>query len=121
MWWEEFERRLTSAIAAYVKHDGPESCSPGWKLRTLLCMVQAEFLRPTKASITVEMNREPPNMTFEQALTNFRNEVNRKYPPTTVATRVTHRHIQAMHHHSGSGRGRSSFRGGRGQGRGGRG
>ena len=87
MWWEEFERRLTSAFAAYTKHEGPATCSPGWKLRTLLRMVQADFLKPTKALITVDMNRDPPTTNFNKVLSDFRNEVNRKFPPTMASIR----------------------------------
>ena len=66
-------------------------------------------------------------MTYNQALTNFRNEVNRKFPPNMVqANRNTRRFSEMNGRDRGRGRGRGHSRGrgqdrGRGRGGGGRG
>jgi hypothetical protein len=81
MWWEEFEKQPTSAFTTYNKREGRVVHSPEMKLRTLLAKVSADFLTHVKASIGIELTRQPITLTYEQALAAFRNEVNRKFPP----------------------------------------
>jgi hypothetical protein len=81
MWWEEFEKQSTSAFMIYNKREGRVEHSPEMKLRILLNKVQADFLVHVKASIGIELSRQPITLTYEQALATFRNEVNRKFPP----------------------------------------
>ena len=57
----------------------------------------------------LEMTKTPVTMTFEQALTNFRNEVNLKFPPEMSGNTRT-RCIHETQQH-GRGRGRSRGRG----------
>ena len=66
------------------------------------------------------MNRSPPNITFAEALRNFRNEVNRKFPPQVGnnTSRVIRRQIWQTNtrHNAQRGRGNGRFpRGGRGR------
>ncbi len=43
--------------------------------------IKADFLTPTKALLEIELSRTPMMMTYEQALSLFRNMVNQKHPP----------------------------------------
>jgi hypothetical protein len=81
MWWEEFEKQLTKAFTIYKKCKGREVYSDLHKLRILTCKVNADFLQATKTTINLELTKEPVTITYEQALTNFRNEVNLNFPP----------------------------------------
>jgi hypothetical protein len=123
MWWEEFERQITSAFITYNKREGRVVHSPEMKLQILLHKVTADFLVPVKAGIGIELVRIPMTMSYEQALAAFRKEVNRKFPPRMSSTTKTRRHINKV----GGGRGRGAQfgradHGGRGRGgRGGRG
>jgi hypothetical protein len=87
MWWEEFEKQLTSAFTIYNKKEGRAVHSPKMKLRILLNKVQADCLVYVKASIGMELTRQPITLTYEQALATFRNEVNRKFSPQISITR----------------------------------
>jgi hypothetical protein len=104
MWWEEFEKQITSAFITYNKREGRVVHSPEMKLRILLHKVTADFLVPVKAGIGIELARIPMTMTYEQALAAFRNEVNRKFPPQMSSTTKTRRHINEV----GGGRGRGA-------------
>jgi hypothetical protein len=123
MWWEEFEKQLTSAFTTYNKREGRMVHSPEMKLRILLTKVTADFLVPAKAGIGIELTRIPMTLTYEQALATFRNEVNRKFPPQMSSATKARRNINER----GQGRGRGARfgranHGGRGRGgRGGRG
>ena len=50
-----------------------------------------DFLESTLSVIDMELTKEPVVLTFDQALANFRNAVNRKFPPETSATKKTRR------------------------------
>ena len=51
------------------------------RLRILLQKINADFLQSVKAAMSIEITRIPLQMTYEQALMTFCNEVNRKHPP----------------------------------------
>ena len=121
MWWEEFEKQLTSAFVAYDKHEKRQVHLNEMKLRILLDKVNADFLDNTKAGIGIGLMRLPMTMSYIQALSGFRNEVNQKFPPQLGSNHRARRKINEV----GKGRGRGHF--GRnnarthgGQGRGGR-
>ena len=118
MWWGEFEKRMTLAFTAYERHEQREVHSNQMKLQILCSKINADFLQHTKASINMELTKEPITMTYEQALASFRNEVNRKFPPeVNEANRRTRRVNEAMSNHRGRGRGRGfqrNYRPGRG-------
>jgi hypothetical protein len=72
MWWEEFEKQLTSAFTTtHNKREGQMAHSPEMKLRILLTKVMADFLVPAKAGIGIELTRIPMTLTYEQALATF--------------------------------------------------
>jgi hypothetical protein len=81
MWWSEFEKRLTRAFNAYVKREGRIVHSDSMKILMLIDKVKAEFLTPTKAQLEIELSRTPMTVTYDQALSLFRNMVNQKHPP----------------------------------------
>eukprot|EP00978_Attheya_sp_CCMP212_P023203 scaffold70488_cov59-Attheya_sp.AAC.5 len=103
MWWEDFEKRLTKAFTTYVKKEGRIVHSEDMKLRTLLSKIKADFLKPTKASIEMELTAIPMVMTYSRALLLFRNEVSKVHPPQ-MNNRSTRRNINQVD----SGRGRST-------------
>ena len=121
MWWEEFEKRLTKAFAIYDKNEGRQVYSDEMKLRLLCGKVQADFLNATRTSIQIDLTRVPMTMTYDLALTNFRNEVNRKFPPdmsqNTSRSRRQVNELGTSRDQGGRGRGRGRGRGGRGGGR----
>lgn len=130
MWWEEFEKRLQEAFVTYDKRENRVVHSNDMKLRILMDKVNADFLSHIKASLTVELNRIPMMLTYDEAISSFRSEVNRKFPPqvgTNTRSRRSVQAAQATMQSAGRGRGRNNGRGsgrgrgGRGQGRGGRG
>ena len=92
MWWEEFETRLVTSFAVIDKHEGREVYSDTSKLRMLAKKVRTcDFLESTLSVIDLELTKEPVTLTFDQALANFRNAVNRKFPPEMSATKKTRR------------------------------
>ena len=113
MWWDRFEVRLTNAFAIIDKDAGRQVHTDEMKLRMLNSKVRADFLVAMKTNIEMQMNMQPMQMTYESALSNYRNTVNQRNPTPTNPTR-TRRRIQS------TGRG-GQGRGGRSQGRGGRG
>jgi hypothetical protein len=118
MWWSEFEKRLTRAFNAYVKREGRIVHSDSMKIRMLVDKIKADFLTPTKAQLEIELSRVPTNITYEQALSLFRNMVNQKHPPQMGAVHNrTRRQINQANSSSGRhSRGRGGFgRGGRGE------
>ena len=125
MWWDEFERQLTYAFAIYDKKENRSVFSDEMKLRYLTKKISVDYLNAMKASINIELTKVPVTMTYNQAVTAFRNEVNRKFTPETSSGggRNVRRRIQELKGRGGrdgnprGGRGR----GGRGRGRGGRG
>ena len=120
MWWDEFERQLTEAFLAYDKKEGRVVYSNEMKLRILIKKIGADFLASTKAGIGIELTRPIITMTYEQALSSFRNEVNRKFPPNLGGSNNPRRSIREFNR---TGRGTRGGRSGRGDrsGRGGRG
>ena len=76
MWWEEFEKQLTSDFVAYDKHEKMQVHSNKMKLRILLDKVNAKFLAHAKAGIGIELARMTTTMSYIQAISVFRNEVN---------------------------------------------
>ena len=118
MWWEEFEKRLTAAFAAYDKKEGRQVFSDEMKLRILIKKVNTDFLANVKAGISIELTRATITMTYNQALQTFRNEVNTKFPLELGGRNRGRRHINELSQRGGrGGRGRGRF-GGRGGGRG---
>ena len=116
MWWDEFERQLTKAFAMYDRKEKRQVYSDEMKLRTLCNKVQADFLQATRTSIMIDLSRIPVTMTYAQALSNFRNEVNRKFPPGMSNNRNARR-VNETSSRGGRGRGRGRGRDGRGRGR----
>ena len=53
MWWEKFEKQLTSAFVAYEKHEKRQVHSNEMKLRILLDKFNADFLAHMKAGIGI--------------------------------------------------------------------
>ena len=47
----------------------------------LIRKINADFLQTTKSSINLELARTPVNLSYDDALTAFINQVNQKYPP----------------------------------------
>ena len=124
MWWEEFERQLSYAFNTYTRKEGRNVHSEEMKLRILTKKINADFLGHIKAAITLEMTKTPVTMTYEQALANFRNEVNAKFPPEMSSNARTRRVHETQQYSRGRGRGGRGRGGGRwdcGRGRGGRG
>ena len=121
MWWEEFERQLSYAFNTYTRKEGRNVHSEEMKLRILTKKINADFLGHIKAAIMVEMTKTPVTMTFEQALANFRNEVNLKFPPEMSGNTRTRRIHETQQHGRGRGRGRGRGDGRYGRGYGGRG
>jgi hypothetical protein len=125
MWWSEFEKRLTRAFNAYVKREGRIVHSDSMKIRMLVDKIKADFLTPTKAQLEIELSRVPMTITYDQALSLFRNMVNQKHPPQMgVAHNRARRQInEASSSISGrDARGRAGYgRGGKGGRQGGRG
>ena len=116
MWWEQFEIELDFAFNAYSRSEGRDMHSESMKLRILTKKVNADFLATSKAAIMTQMTAIPMNMTYIQALATFRQEVNRKFPPSISSRRPTRRVQQSDR---GRGRGRNTRgRGGRYNGRG---
>ena len=81
MWWDEFKRQLTDAFNTYDRHEKRSIHSDNQKLLTLNRKINAEFLQATKSSINIELVRIPVNLSYDDALAAFRNQVNQKYPP----------------------------------------
>jgi uncharacterized membrane protein YgcG len=117
MWWEEFEKQLSMAFTIIERREQRMVYSDQQKLRILSGKITADFLGHIKAAIDIEMTWNPVTMTYVQALANFRNAVNSKFPPE-MAEKQRHRRVQETN--TGRGRGRGGGRG-RGRGRGGRG
>ena len=81
MWRDEFERQLTDAFNTYDRHEKCSVHSDNQKLRMLNRKVNADFLQATKSSINIELARTPVNLSYDDALAAFINQVNQKYPP----------------------------------------
>ena len=119
MWWDLFERQLTSAFTIYNKKEQRNVHSDEMKLRILVKKVNADFLQSVKAGIQIELTRVPLVMSYERALAAFRNEVNRKFnaeTPVKIRRSIREANTGGRGRFNGRGRGR----GGRGSGRSGK-
>jgi hypothetical protein len=96
MWWEEFERQLTRAFSVYDRRANRQVFPEELKLRTLNRKITADFLQHTKSAINLELTRVPMTMTYNQALSAFRNEVNRKFPPGLSSNNQRQRRINQV-------------------------
>ena len=127
MWWDTFERKFTHAFTIMDKKERRNVYSDEMKLRMLVQKINVDFLQSIKSAIIVQLTKSPVTMTYNQALMTFRNEVNRKFPPTLTPLnsrpwRVNE--VSTGYARQGAirgGRGRTNGRGGRGHERGGRG
>jgi hypothetical protein len=125
MWWTLFEKLLNEAFTIYNRKEGREVHSEHMKLRILCKKVTADFLPTAKATVQLQLAKDPITITYDEALASFRNQVNLKYPPelSSQSNRSRTRRISEFTTRGGRGRGRFG-RGGRGRhgrGRGGRG
>ena len=77
MYWEKFEKELNHAYAILDRHYSRVVHSDDDKLRQLLNeRVNADFLNTTVSVLKIELVKVPMNLSFEQAMTALRNEVN---------------------------------------------
>ena len=93
MWWDEFEVRLTNAFAAIDKEANRVVHTDEMKLRLLNKKIKANFLITMKTNIEMQMNITPMTMTYQNALSNYRNVVNQRFPHES-STRKINRRIQ---------------------------
>ncbi|KAI2496598.1 Reverse transcriptase (RNA-dependent DNA polymerase) [Fragilaria crotonensis] len=98
------------------------------KIRLLIDKIKADFLTPTKAQLEIELSRVPMTMTYEQALSLFRNMVNQNTRPRwggSESYQAQHQPNSCGSRFEGQSTSRGGYgrggRGGRGSGRGGRG
>ena len=105
MWWEDIEKKLTSAFVANDKHEKRQVHLNEMKLRILLEKVNADFLAHTKGGIGIELTRMPMTMSYIQALSRFRNEVIWEFPPQLGSNHRSRQKINEV----GQGRGRGHF------------
>ena len=77
MWWEEFEKRLTTAFVVFDKKEKREVYSDEMKLRILCKKVTADFLQNTRTFVDIGLSKIPVSITYTQVLSNFCNEVDR--------------------------------------------
>ena len=121
MWWDKYESELIWAYATIDMDAGRAVYNDDHKIRRLLRSVRANFLEPTLANIRSFANRRPPEITFNQAMTDCRLAVYEKYPPADNPMLArTRRHVNEVGRGrgrgNGSGRGRFTGRGGHGRG-----
>ena len=74
-------KKLTNAFNIYDQNEKRLVHSENQKLRMLNRKINADFLQATNSSINLELDRTPVNLSYDDALTIFRNQVNQKYPP----------------------------------------
>lgn len=115
MWWDEFEKQLSHAFTIIHKDQKREVYSNEMKLRILLQKVNADFLQSVKAAMSIELTRVPLMISYEQALMTFRNEVNRKHPPTMSNSNSRSRRVNEVNNRGsrpsgGRGRGNNNSR-----------
>ena len=125
MWCDGFEKRLNYAFNTCDKKEKRQVYSNDMKLRILTKKIGADFLQAMKASINIELTTIPMAMSYDQVLSAFRNEVNRKHAPE-LNQNMRQRQVaqtgsyQGQYNSRGGGRsGRflNDNRGGRGRGR----
>ena len=100
MWWDEFEACLVNAFVTFDKDATRQVHTNDMKLRLLNTKIRADFLSNMKANIQMEMNKVPRTMTFQNALTNYRNMVNKKFPQDQSA-HMKKRRIQSTRSNQG--------------------
>ena len=83
----------------------------GMKLRMLNTKVRADFLNSMKTNIQMEMNKVPRTITFQNALANYRNVVNEKFPQDQSAHTKKRRIQSTRSSHGGRGSGVRSHNG----------
>ena len=112
---------MNYAFTVIHNRERREVCSDEMKLRILIQKVNVDFLQGVKATMSIELTREPLLMAYAQAMMTFRNEVNRKLPYSTTGNIRSRRINEAStgsRFSSSPGRGRGRGRGGRFSGRG---
>ena len=67
------------------------------KLKILIKTVGVDFLSSTKTGTGIELTRPVIKMTYERALSSFRNEVNRKFPPDLGGINNIRRTVRKFH------------------------
>lgn len=122
MWWGHFELLLNEIFTIYNKREGRIVHSEEMKLRILCRKVTADFLQVAKSAIQLQLAKVPITISYDDALTTFRNAVNAKFPPELAAanSRNRSRRINELSRSRGGG-GRSFNARHSGRGRGGRG
>ena len=106
MWWSEFEKEISRAFAVYCRVEGRDVYSNDMKLRILMSKIQADFLQHTKAALNVEMSKTPMMLTYEDAMTTFRNAVNLKHPPSVGSGAKVVRRINKVSQYNNQGGGK---------------
>mmetsp|Transcript_12713 Transcript_12713/g.18111 ORF Transcript_12713/g.18111 Transcript_12713/m.18111 type:complete len:460 (-) Transcript_12713:4106-5485(-) len=118
MWWEEYEKQITTTLSVYDRKENREVYSDEMKLRILCKKVKADFLQSVRSSISIELSRQPETLTYNQALATFRNEVNRKFPLEVSSNNTRTRRVnEVQSRNGGSGRSDRGCHSGRGGGR----
>ena len=79
MWWDRFEVRIINTFSVIDKYAGRQVHTDEMKLRLLNLKVKAEFLVAMKMKIETKMNMVSMATTFDPALVNDRNTVNKNY------------------------------------------
>ena len=69
------------AFNTYDRHEKHSVHSDNQKLCMINRKIIAGFLQATKSSINMEHTRIPVNLSHDNTLAAFRNQVNHKYPP----------------------------------------
>ena len=77
--WDEFERKLIDAFNTYDRHEKRSVHSDNQKLLMLNIKINADFLQATKSSINLELARTQVNLSYDDDLATFRNQVNHGY------------------------------------------
>ena len=78
IWCNEFEGQLMDAYNTYDRHEKRSVHSDNQKLRMLNRKINADFLQATKIFINLELSRTPVNLSYDDALDVFINQVNQK-------------------------------------------
>ena len=120
--WQKFESELTKAYAVVDKHYKRAVHADETKLRKLQKdRIRADFLKAQHTTVEADCAKVPMTMTFDTAMTIYRNAVESKYPAQRTGNNNSNRRTVAESNRGGNGGGRGN--GGRhgGRGRGGRG
>ena len=88
MWWDEFERQLTDTFNTYDFHERHTVHSDNQKLCILNRKVNADFLQDTKASINIELAKNPVMHNYDDSLTAFKNQVKKTFPPDITSSKI---------------------------------